>query len=84
MKFLLTVEDKGSNSGCLIYNKGLPPPPEQFGALPLTVDQVENQSTADIDGHPTTQHIVYSICELPNFPPSTKNSSSIGRLSAED
>ena len=58
-------------------NKGLPPPPEQFGNIPLTGAQVENKSTSDISGLPTTQHIVYSVYELPNCPPATDNSSSV-------
>ena len=77
MKVFLTVEDKGSNSVFSIYNKGHPPPPEQFVALPLTGAQVENQSTADIPGRPTTQHIVDSICEIPKCPPGINNSSSV-------
>ena len=43
----------------------------------MTGAQVENQSTSDIYGHPTTQHIVYIIYELTNCPPATKNSYSV-------
>ena len=38
---------------------------------------MKNQSTADISGRPKTQHIVDRICELPNCPPNTENSSSV-------
>ena len=38
---------------------------------------MKNQSTTDIYGRPKTQHIVDSICELPNCPPDTDNSSSV-------
>ena len=74
VKGLLTVEDKGSKSGFSIYKEGRPPTPEQFSALPLTGAQVRNQSTADIYGRPTTQHILDIICELPKCPPAIDNS----------
>ena len=43
---------------------------------------MENQSTSDISGCPTTQHIVYSIYELPNCPPATDNSSYVDNTRA--